>query len=82
MGLKGSDPGLGFGRSSQLKTQHPLSARSRYLMAPWRNNFLKSFLSPLLGLYFHSVDLALPQETTEEKKLAPSFTTFPPHSYR
>lgn len=58
MGLKGSDPGLGFGRSSQLKTQHPLSARSRYLMAPWRNNFLKSFLSPLLGLYFHSVDLA------------------------
>lgn len=68
MGLKGSDPGLGFGRSSQLKTQHPLSARSRYLMAPWRNNFLKSFLSPLLGLYFHSVDLALPQETTERKE--------------
>lgn len=69
MGLKGSDPGLGFGRSSQLKTQRPLSARSRYLMAPWRNNFLKSFLSPLLGLYFHSVDLALPQETTERKEI-------------
>lgn len=51
MGLKGSDPGyLGFGRSSQLKTQCPLSPQSRYLMAPWRNNFLKSFLSPLLGL--------------------------------
>lgn len=55
MGSKGWDPGyLGFGRSSQLKTQCPLSLQSRYLTAPWRNNFLKSFLSPLLGLYFHT----------------------------